>query len=152
MVTRIFVILLLVATLGGCKKKEATTATDSIPPPASSTNPPTTAQITSITMGKHADIDSKQVTEETSTFGVTDTINASVRTENAPQGTSITAKWYFTKTNQDVHEESTALSAGGNTTRFFIIPPKGSSWPTGDYKLEVTVPGSSKSVTFTVKK
>lgn len=149
---------LLVAALGsaaliGCKKKEE--AAPVTPPPAATTPAPVTApaattSVTSVTLGKDA-----AVSSPTTTFAPGDSIHAAVATQTSDANASVpgtlSAKWTHVDSNQTVHEESKDFAfTGPGTTTFQISKPDG--WPTGKYKLEVSLDGSVVNTTdFEVK-
>ena len=116
---------LLVALLGavavaGCKKNEEPAVT---PPPAAepATLPPM------------------------STFATGDTIHASVATSTSDAMATVPAslgiKWTHLDSNQVVHEETRQVNlTGAGATDFQISKPDG--WPTGRYKVEVSLDGA----------
>jgi len=80
-----------------------------------------------------------------STFATGDTIHASVATSTSdPMATvpsSLGIKWTHLDSNQVVHEETKQVNlAGAGATDFQISKPDG--WPTGRYKVEVSLDGS----------
>lgn len=133
--------LTLAVAVAACKNKEADTAADSAtmaPAPAAS------ASVSNIELGKSVTADNK-IANSTTSFGARDTIYASVTTENASPGSTLSAKWTY-QDGQVVDSTSQAIapsSAGGSTsvTEFHIS--KGSAWPAGNYKVEFFLDGSS---------
>ena len=131
---------LLVALLGtvaivGCKKKEEAAPVAATPPPATTPAPATpapaaTAQVTSVDLGNAVGADMKVATPAT-TFGKKDTIYASIGTSTSDPAASVPAKlgvkWTHVDSNQTV-------------TEFHIAKPDG--WPTGKYKVEVSLDGN----------
>lgn len=136
--------------LGSCQKKSAAPPADSTKLADSTHNAATSgeAKITEVALGKRADIETKKISDPTTVFSTSDTINAVVTTENATQGENIAAKWVFIPSGKVIHEESTALSAGSNTTRFFVTNKK---WPAGQYRFEVKVDRDTNAKDFQVK-
>lgn len=154
---------LLVALLGsvaliGCKKKEEAVAT----PPAASTPAPApvlpaatpTASVVSVNLGS-AIGDDQKVSAPTTTFATTDTIYAAVDTQTSDNMADVNgklgAKWTHVDSNQTVHEESKDIAfSGPGTTAFHISKPDG--WPTGKYRVEISLDGNVVNTTdFEVK-
>jgi len=133
--TRMFWVLALVSVLGLACKKEAPP-----PPPAEVTPPPPPAQpaVTKIELGSSVGADKRVLAPRTS-FGVRDSIIASVYTENTAPGAMLTAKWTF-QTGQTVDSSSQAIAASPGVTEFHIV--KKSAWPAGRYKVEISLNGT----------
>ncbi|MDH5832370.1 hypothetical protein [Luteimonas kalidii] len=142
---------LLVAALGtvalaGCRKEEpaavppATTPADTTPAPAPAPAPPAAApaSVGSVTLGNAIDANNR-VGTPMSTFSTGDTIHASVATDGAGPG-RLTAKWTHLDSSQTVAEETKDIAAGPQMTDFHISKPDG--WPTGKYRLEVSLDGA----------
>ena len=136
-ITRTLLALILAAVplLGTACKKEAPP-----PPPAEATPPPPPAQpaVTKIELGSSVGADKRVLAPRTS-FGVKDSIIASVYTENTAPGAMLTAKWTF-QTGQTVDSTSQAIAASPGVTEFHIV--KKSAWPTGRYKVEISLNGT----------
>lgn len=142
-------VVLATVALAGCKKREDTETT-TMPPPADTTprgatpaGPTSPATVTRVELGKAVDAD-KRVTTPTTTFAPRDTIHVSVATStgnpNASVPATLGAKWTHLDSNQTVHEESRGMTLSGDgTTEFHISKPDG--WPTGRYRVEVTLDG-----------
>jgi hypothetical protein len=146
--TRAIVTLALIATplaISACKKEAP-------PPPAAAATPapppPPQPAVTKIELGSSAGADGR-VLATRSTFGVKDSIIASVYTENAAPGSTLTAKWTF-QTGQTVDSTSQAVGTGG-VTEFHIV--KKSGWPIGKYKVSIALNGTpATSADFDVMK
>jgi hypothetical protein len=133
--------------LAGCKKKEEPAAT---PPAAETPAPapapaepapapaPAAATVSTVDLGNAIGADNKISTPVT-TFATSDKIYASVASDG-PSPAKLTAKWSHVDSNQTVHEESKDVPAGAQLTQFEISKPDG--WPTGKYKLEVSLDGN----------
>jgi len=136
-ITRTLLALILAAVplLGTACKKEAPP-----PPPAEATPPPPPAQpaVTKIELGSSVGADKRVLAPRTS-FGVKDSIIASVYTENTAPGAMLTAKWTF-QTGQTVDSTSQAIAASPGITEFHIV--KKSAWPVGRYKVEISLNGT----------
>lgn len=145
---------LLVALLGavaivGCKKKEEAAPVATTPPPATTPAPAmpapaATVQVTSVDLGNAVGADMKVATPAT-TFAKNDTIYASICTTTSDPAASVPAKlgvkWTHVDSNQTVSEESRDINATGmGNTEFHIAKPDG--WPTGKYKVEVSLDGN----------
>ena len=81
----------------------------------------------------------KRVLAARSSFGVKDSIIASVYTENTAPGAVLTAKWTF-QTGQTVDSTSQTVAASPAVTEFHIV--KKSAWPVGRYTLDVWLDGT----------
>ena len=137
------------AALVGCKKKE-----EPAPPPSAETAPapapapapmPTTASVNSVDLGNAVGADMR-VTAPMSSFSPKDaTIYAAVSTGTSDPAASVAgklgAKWTHVDSSQVVHEESKDITfAGDGVTDFQISKPDG--WPTGKYKVEISLDGA----------
>jgi hypothetical protein len=135
--TRTLLVLALAAVplVGAACKKEAPPA-----PPAEVTPPPPPPQpaVTRIELGSSVGAD-KRVLAPRSSFGVKDSIIASVYTENTAPDAVLTAKWTF-QTGQTVDSTSQVVAASPGVTEFHIV--KKSAWPVGRYKVEIALNGS----------
>lgn len=129
----------LLAT-SGCKKEAPKPAESPTAAPA----PPAPLAVASIDLGKAIGAD-KRVTAALTTFGVRDTIYASVSTAGAGENATLGAKWTFVKADGStiaVNETSQTISTTGPSTTEFHIT-KASPWPTGKYRVEVLLNGAS---------
>ena len=136
------------AALVGCKKKE-----EPAPPPSAETAPapapapapmPTTASVNSVDLGNAVGADMR-VTAPMTSFAPKDTIIAAVATGTSDPAASVAgklgAKWTHVDSSQVVHEESKDITfAGDGVTDFQISKPDG--WPTGKYKVEISLDGA----------
>ena len=144
---------LMIAVLGtvalaGCKKKEAPAVT---PPPAAEPAPmppapavTATASVTGVDLGNAIGADMK-VAAPMTTFGTKDTIHASIATATSDAMATVPGKlgvkWSHVDSGQVVHEESKDVNfTGTGNTDFMISKPDG--WPTGKYKVEVSLDGA----------
>lgn len=133
----------------GCKKKEeaapasAPAATE--PAPAPTPAPAATASVASVDLGTAAGPDLK-LTATTTTFAPKDKVIVSVGTTTRDPAASVAAKLdvklsYVTATEtMDVKTETRDINfAGPGTTNVDFAKPDG--WPTGKYKVEVSLDG-----------
>lgn len=101
-------------------------------------------QVVSLTLGKEIGSDKKVVTEQ-DTFARTDTIYASIGTTGAATDAKLTAKWSFLPKGGGEKlfmTDSLAISPTGEAqSEFHVFNSRG--WPTGDYKVELLLDGSS---------
>ncbi|GAB3387811.1 hypothetical protein [Lysobacter fragariae] len=146
---------LLVAMLGtvaivGCKKKEEAApvappaATEPAPMPAPAPAVAATASVTGVDLGNTIGADMK-VGMPAATFAPKDTIYASIATTTSDAAASVpgklSVKWTHVDSNQTVNEESRDVTfTGVGSTEFHIAKPDG--WPTGKYKVEVSLNGA----------
>ena len=128
-------LLLLPAAALGCKKAEAPA-----PPIGEAPAPaPAAVAVGAIDLGKAVGPDMK-VTAPTATFGVRDTIYASIATTGTSASATLGTRWTFAD-GQVVHEDSRTITpTGPAVTEFHIMNPQ--PWPAGAYKLEVTLDGA----------
>ena len=139
------------AALVGCKKKEEPAP---MPPVASEPAPPApmpaaaaTANVTGVDLGNAVGADMR-VAAPMGTFAPKDTIHAAVMTATSDPAASVAgklgAKWTYLNadgSSMPVHEESKDLTfAGDGVTDFQISKPDG--WPTGKYKVEISLDGA----------
>jgi len=134
----LFAVALLAAPLlGTACKKEAPP-----PPPAETMAPtPTPAPqpaVTQIELGSSVGAD-KRVLAARSSFGVKDSIIASVYTDHTAPGAMLTAKWTF-QTGQTVDSTSQTVAASPGVTEFHIV--KKSAWPVGRYTIDISLDGT----------
>lgn len=143
--------------LGACNKSPApqheaettapATGATAAPTPAVE-SAPATVSVTAVDLGSAVGADQK-VTAPTTTFSPGNTIYAAVATTGKGTAT-LDAKWIY-QDGQTIKEDSKSIAADGPaTTTFSISKPDG--WPTGNYKIEVTLNGTpAMSKDFTVK-
>ena len=137
------------AALVGCKKKEEPAP---LPPVATEPAPTTpapaqmaaTASVTAVDLGNAVGADMR-VTAPMSSFAPKDTIYAAVSTASSDPAASVPgklgAKWTHVDSSQTVHEETRDINfTGSGVTDFQISKPDG--WPTGKYKVEVSLDGT----------
>lgn len=134
--------------LSACGKKEepapapAPTPAPAAPAPAPTTPPPAPAPapvaVASVDLGTAVGPDQK-VTAAATTFGAKDTIYAAVATTGTATNAVINAKWTY-QDGQTVNESSQTIAPNGPAvTSFHISKPDG--WPTGNYKVEISLDG-----------
>jgi hypothetical protein len=136
--------LLLAGTIAACNKKDNTTVTDTS---AMGTTTATVAvdtaplHVSDIQVGKGVGSD-KKIGDQTTSFGVRDTMYVSVITDGAAKDAKLTAKWTYNGT-QVVNESSQIISPTGGTTATEFHVDKKSAWPKGKYTVEVMLNGAS---------
>jgi hypothetical protein len=144
------VLAALVLALTACGKKEEASKTPT-PPATTAPAPSAGVTVTAITLGTAVGPD-KKVTRSTDTFGVKDTIYASVDTTGTGTAT-LRAKWTYRKNGQEavVKEDTMTIApTGAATNEFHISKPDG--WPAGNYQVEIFVADKSAATkAFTVK-
>ena len=113
-----------------------------------STNPDTTGttgtgvgvRVSQIDMGRSLNAD-KTINDNTDSFKPNDAIYASIVTEGSAATATLKARWTY-QDGQVVNESTQTITPTGNArTEFHISKPDG--WPTGKYKLEAFLNGSS---------
>lgn len=147
--------------LVGCKKKQdeaamtppAAETPAPAPAPAETPAPASTVTVTSVDLGNAVGTD-KKVTTSMTTFAPKDTIYAAVSTSSTDPATPATgklgAKWTY-QDGQVVDDSSQDFNfTGTDTTDFSINKPSG--FPTGSYKVEISLDGNVvQSKDFEVK-
>jgi hypothetical protein len=136
--------LILAGTLAACNKKADTTLTDTT---ALGTTTATVAmdttpiRVADVQVGKNVGTD-KKIGNQTTSFGLRDTMYVAVVTEGAAKDAKVTTKWTYNG-KQVVKEASQTISpAGGETVTEFHVDKK-SAWPKGKYQVEVWLNGVS---------
>ena len=136
--------LILLGTLAACNKKNDTTLTDTT---SLGTTTATVAvdtapiRVSDIQVGKGVGSD-KKIGNQTTSFGVRDTMYVSVITDGAAKDAKITTKWTFNG-KQVVKDSSQTISPTGGTTATEFHVDKKSAWPVGKYTVEVMLNGVS---------
>jgi hypothetical protein len=127
-------VLAAFASAAGCKKAQA-------PAPAPAPVDPARApalRVTEVQLG-NALAEDKRVKAPTTSFAKNDTVFASVVTEGAAPSAELSARWTY-QDGQVVNETKRAIAPGAvAVTEFSIQKPDG--WPTGDYKVEISLDG-----------
>jgi hypothetical protein len=134
--------LILAGTLAACNKKDETTLTDTS---ALGTTTATVAidtsplRVSDVQVGKNVGPDMK-VGNQTTEFGVRDTMFVAVVTNGAAKDAKLTAKWTYNGTKVVKEDTQTISPTGGeNVTEFHV--DKKSAWPKGKYKVDVSLNG-----------
>lgn len=135
-----------------CGKKDAPTPADA-PPVAVAPPAPVALAVSSIDLGKTIDA-SQKIAVMSTTFGMRDTIYASVSTVGAGTNATVGAKWSFVSAAGKeilINETSQTISPAGPVATEFHIS-KASAWPKGNYKVEITFNGTAAGVKeFTIQ-
>jgi len=100
----------------------------------------TAVRVSKIDMGRSLAAD-KTINDNTASFKPNDTIYASIATEGAAATATLKARWTYQE-GQVVNESTQTLAPTGDARTEFHIS-KSDGWPTGKYKLEVFLNGSS---------
>ena len=109
-------------------------------PGATGTGTGVGVRVSQIDMGRSLTAD-KTINDNTDSFKPNDTIYASIVTEGTAATATLKALWTY-QDGQVVNESTQTIAPTGNArTEFHISKPDG--WPTGKYKLEVFLNGSS---------
>ena len=150
----------------GCRKQEpeATTppvaSTVAAPPSSPMTLPPASTQqagaatVVALELGSAAGADMR-ITAPKSTFAPRDKIIVAVTTRTADAAATVPvrvgAKWTHLDSNQVVHEDTREFQLKGEQVHDFEITNP-DAWPTGRYKVDVTVDGqAAQSREFSVR-
>jgi hypothetical protein len=119
--------VMVLSVLAACKK--------TAPPPAQAP-----VEVASVDLGRQIGPDNR-VVQSMTTFGVNDTIYASVATTGAATSAVLTAKWTY-QTGQTVDSTTMTIAPTGPAqTEFHIM--KASPWPAGGYTLAIWLNGQS---------
>jgi len=126
----------LVATVAACNRTsdDAVVATDT---GMQTSTTLASLRVDEIEIGKSLDAD-RSIGDETDNFGVRDTIFVAVETEGTGNGT-LAARFTY-QDGQVVEETSQNIAPTGEAWHEFRIQ-KATAWPTGNYKVEVTLDG-----------
>ena len=138
-----------------CGKKEEAPPPPVAPTPPATTPPPAApapaqgVSVASVDLGTAVGADQK-VTSPTTTFTPKDTIYAAVSTTGTASNATLGAKWTY-QDGQTVNDSSQTIApTGPAVTTFHISKPDG--WPPGNYKVEISLNGTSTaSKDFTVQ-
>ena len=99
-------------------------------------------RVSQIDMGRSLNAD-KTINDNTDSFKPNDAIYASIVTEGSAATATLKARWTY-QDGQVVNESTQTITPTGNArTEFHISKPDG--WPTGKYKLEASLNGSSSA-------
>ena len=124
---RIAAAAMVLGVLAACKK--------TAPPPAQAP-----IEVASVDLGRQIGPD-RRVVQSMTTFGVNDTIYASVATTGTAASAVLTAKWTY-QTGQTVDSTTMTIAPTGPAqTEFHIM--KASPWPVGGYTLTIWLNGQS---------
>ena len=136
--------LLAASSLVGCSKEapppppQAAPAPPPAPPAPPSPPAPAPAAVKGVDIGKSVGPD-KRISAPTETFGVKDTIYASVETTGVGKTSVLKAKWTFTDKKGNavpVNEEKQTVDLNGPATHEFHVSKK-TPWPKGSYNVEI---------------
>lgn len=105
-------------------------------------------EITSVTLGRTLGPDMR-IASATTSFRPLDTIYASIATEGAASGATLSARWTY-EDGQVIDESSRTIAPNGpEVTEFHISKPDG--WPLGDYEVAISLNGTEvERTSFTV--
>jgi len=143
-VTALASALFLFGALAACNKKNEGTLTDTTSlgtTTATVAVDTTPLRVSDIQVGKGVGSD-KKVSDQTTSFGVRDTMYVAVITDGAAKDAKLTTKWTFNG-KQVVKESSQTISPTGGTTATEFHIDKKTAWPVGKYKVEVMLNGVS---------
>ena len=143
-VTALASALFLFGALAACNKKNEGTLTDTTSlgtTTATVAMDTTPIRVSDIQVGKGVGSD-KKVSDQTTSFGVRDTMYVAVITDGAAKEAKLTTKWTFNG-KQVVKESSQTISPTGGTTATEFHIDKKTAWPVGKYKVEVMLNGVS---------
>ena len=130
--------LIFFVALAACGKKDEGKVVDTTATVSVDTTP---IKVSDIQVGKAIGSD-KKVANQTTDFGVRDTMYVAVITDGAAKDAKVTTKWTFNG-KQVVKQDSQTISptGGENVTEFHI--DKKTAWPKGKYTVEVLLNGVS---------
>ena len=135
--TRLFGSSILVLTLAAVLTAACTKRSE---------NPGTTGttgagvRVSQVDLGRSLNTD-KTINDKSNSFKPNDTIYASIATAGTAATATLKARWTY-QDGQVVDESTQTIAPSGDArTEFHISKPDG--WPTGKYKLEVFLNGSS---------
>jgi hypothetical protein len=111
--------------------------------------------ITEVVLAKDSDPVSAAPVDPTTVFDSNSVIHATVKISDAPAGTKFTATWYTVDVGSaapaNTQISTTDLTADGTRYMDFTLTPT-SAWPSGKYRVEISVNGEFDQVaTYTVQ-
>jgi hypothetical protein len=136
--------LILAGTLAACKKKDETTLTDTTSlgtTTATVAIDTTPVRVSDIQVGKSVGTD-KKVGNQTTSFGVRDTMFVAVVTEGAAKDAKLTTRWTYNGKQVVKELNETVSTTGGEAVTDFHVEKK-TAWPKGKYQVEVLLNGVS---------
>ena len=137
--TRLFGISILALTLAAGLSTACTRRSDN-PGATGTTGTGVGVRVSQINMGRSLNAD-KTINDNTDSFKPNDTIYAAIGTGGSAATATLKARWTY-QDGQVVNESTQTIAPTGDArTEFHISKPNG--WPTGPYKLEVFLNGSS---------
>jgi len=98
-------------------------------------------KVSDIQVGKAVGSD-KKVANQTTDFGVRDTMYVAVVTDGAAKDAKLTAKWTYNGTKVVKEDSQTISPTGGESVTEFHVDKK-TAWPAGKYTVEVLLNGVS---------
>jgi hypothetical protein len=127
-------LFLIIGLVSGCSQSPSSEATK--------------VKVTDVDVGRSISPD-KTIAEKTDSFRPSDTFYVSVRAEGSANNATLKARWLFQNSQLVNESEQTIVPHGSAVTEFHISKPD--PWPSGDYKVEVSINGSPPvSKTFKV--
>jgi hypothetical protein len=137
--------LFFLAALFACGKKDAATVSDTTSlgtTTATATMDTTPIRVSDIQIGKAVGPD-KRITEQTTTFGIRDTIHVSVITEGASKNAQIDVKLFYSRPRAGGNPVSVATSGSFTGTSATDIPlSQQRPWSKGPFTVEVSLNGA----------
>ena len=136
--------LILAGTLAACKKKDETTLTDTTSlgtTTATVAIDTTPVRVSDVQVGKSVGTD-KKVGNQTTSFGVRDTMYVAVVTDGAAKDAKLTTKWTYNGKQVVKELNETVSTTGGEAVTDFHVEKK-TAWPKGKYQVEVLLNGVS---------
>ncbi|MDQ6885669.1 MAG: hypothetical protein M3068_00105 [Gemmatimonadota bacterium] len=150
MAVRTLAVILAVGTVA-CGKKDSSANGDIAANPAPAPAPAKAITVSTIDIGRHIGSD-KHISHATDSFGVRDTIYASIITDGSADSAKIQARFTFDNGNKVVKDTTLVIRPTGGTTATEFHIAKATPWPKGGYRLEVFLNGTSAgSKNFSVK-
>ena len=138
--TRLFGTSILALTLAAVLSAACTRSSSETPGATGTAGTVAGGRVSQIDMGRSLNAD-KTINDNTDSFKPNDTVYASIATEGTAAAAALKARWTY-QDGQIVDESTQTIApTGAARTEFHISKPDG--WPTGKYKLEVFLNGSS---------
>lgn len=141
--------LIAIFAVGGCKKEEPVVKA----PQVAAAKAPATMSVISVDLGIAVDANMR-ITQPMTTFSPMDTIIVAISTNTSDPSAGVSgkldAKWSY-QDGTVVNDEARQVKLVGKAaTDFRIAKPEG--WPTGKYKVEISLDGKvAQSKDFEVK-
>ena len=146
--TRLFGPSILALTLAAAVLSAACTRSSENPGATGTSGTAVAVRVSQVDMGRSLTV-ARTIDDTTDSFKPNDTIYASILTQGTAATATLKVRWTY-QDGQVVNDSTQTIAPTGDArTEFHISKPDG--WPTGKYKVEVFLNGSSAARDFQVE-